>query len=109
MNLISNAIKFSPKDSVIVFDVKTVDDFVEIGISDTGPGIAPEQQTFIFNRFQQAGIAPGKAVKSTGLGLAIVDAIIKEHGGSTGVESVVGKGSRFWVRVPRMIDDEEAP
>jgi PAS domain S-box-containing protein len=109
INLLSNAIKFSPENSSIVLDVKAVGDFVEIGVSDSGPGIAPEHQKAIFNRFHQAGNAEQKTMKSTGLGLAIVQVIINEHGGSVGVDSVPGKGSRFWIQVPRLIDEEEAP
>ncbi len=109
VNLLSNAIKFSPVNSTVVLDVKEASDYIEIGVSDSGPGIAPEHQSVIFNRFQQVGVSPTKTIKSTGLGLAIVQVIIGELGGLTGVESALGKGSRFWVRVPRLLDDEEAP
>lgn len=109
INILSNAIKYSPAESTIVFDVKEVGDFAEIGIRDSGPGIAPEHQSTIFNRFEQAGLAAKSPLKSTGLGLAIAQVIMIEHGGDIGVESELGKGSRFWIRVPRLIDEEEAP
>lgn len=109
INILSNAIKFSPQGSNIVFDVKEVGECAEIGIKDSGPGIAPEYQSAIFNRFEQANITAKSSIKSTGLGLAIAQVIVLEHGGSIGVESELGEGSRFWIRVPRLIDDEEAP
>jgi PAS domain S-box-containing protein len=107
VNLLSNAIKFSPQGSTIKFDVKQANGFVEIGITDCGPGIAPEHVSLVFDRFQQAGKSTNRSLKSTGLGLAIVQAIIREHGGIVGVESELGKGSRFWVQVPRLMDEEE--
>jgi len=107
INLLSNAIKFSPPNTVITLDLKEVGDFVEIGVADSGPGIAPEQRDLIFGRFHQATKADTKLVKSTGLGLAIVRAIVDEHGGSVGVESEIGKGSRFWFRIPGLKDCEE--
>lgn len=109
VNLISNAIKFSPPNSSISLAVCTIGNFAEISVSDSGPGIQTELQQQIFDRFQQAEIARSKSLRSTGLGLAIVQMIIKEHGGEVGVESEVGKGSRFWVRVPKLADEEEAP
>jgi PAS domain S-box-containing protein len=107
VNLLSNAIKYSPSGSSVVFDVRNVEGHVEIGISDSGPGIAPEQRDWIFDRFRQAGAAEKAVMKSTGLGLSIAQMIVKEHGGSIGVESKVGKGSRFWIRLPSEEDGED--
>jgi signal transduction histidine kinase len=100
VNLLSNAIKFSPTNSRIVFDVKEVGDLVEVGINDSGPGIPKEHLGLIFSRFHQVKAGTAKGIKGSGLGLAIVQSIVTEHGGSIGVESTVGEGSRFWIRIP---------
>jgi PAS domain S-box-containing protein len=107
INILSNAIKFSAENSSVVMDIKEVGDFAEIGVKDSGPGIALEHQAKIFNRFEQAGIAAKSSMKSTGLGLAIAQVIVIEHGGDIGVESEPGKGCRFWIRVPKLIDLSE--
>ena len=107
VNLLSNAIKYSPSGGKVIFDVRKGERFVEIGISDSGPGIAPEHRDWIFDRFRQSGAAEKIAMKSTGLGLSIAQMIVKEHGGTIGVESEVGVGSRFWIRLPSEDDSEE--
>lgn len=109
VNLLSNAIKYSPSGGTVVFDVQKVEGYVEIGIRDSGPGIAAEHRDWIFDRFRQAGTAEKAAMKSTGLGLSIAQMIVKEHGGTIGVESEVGAGSRFWIRLPSQEDEEDAP
>lgn len=109
VNLLSNAIKYSPSGGKVIFDVHKGEGFVEIGIRDSGPGIAPEHRDWIFDRFRQADAAEKVVMKSTGLGLSIAQMIVKEHGGSIGVESEVGAGSRFWIRLPSENDEEDAP
>lgn len=106
-NLCGNAIKFTPEGGTITVDAKTVSDpklspgeCIEIGIRDTGIGIAPEDCGRIFQKFEQVSLAQPQGVSSTGLGLTIVKEIVELHGGRIWVESEVGKGSRFVFRVP---------
>lgn len=110
VNLLSNAIKFSPPESVIKFSINSKNNMVEIGVADEGPGIPPEEQALIFERFHQGKLQPedqGKTTKSTGLGLAIVKSLVKAHGGECGVECGNERGSRFWIRIPEFIDPLE--
>jgi PAS domain S-box len=116
-NLLSNALKFSPAGSTILIELRRhteicntpPKDFVEIRISDQGPGIPAEDVALIFDKFRQSrSSTTNTAIKGTGLGLAIVKAIVEAHGGSVGVESDEGRGSTFWVRVPEFGGDEEA-
>lgn len=99
-NLLSNAIKFSPEGGIVTVAVNVKDGQAEIRISDEGPGIAPSECALIFEKFSQARGAADVAQKGTGLGLAVVKALVDSHGGTVGVESVLGKGSSFWVRLP---------
>lgn len=96
-NLIGNAVKFTPAGGSIGADIQHRPNHIEIGISDTGHGIAPSAQSSLFERYTRAEHSVG----GTGLGLLIVREIVEAHGGLVGVESQVGKGSRFWVRLPR--------
>jgi GAF domain-containing protein len=99
LNLLSNAIKFTPGGGRI--DVRTVpgDGVIEVSVSDTGVGIAPEDQEAIFEEFRQVGTA-AKKVEGTGLGLALSRKFIELHGGRIWVESQVGVGSTFTFRIP---------
>ncbi|HEU4370341.1 MAG TPA: GAF domain-containing protein [Methylomirabilota bacterium] len=99
LNLLSNAIKFTPEGGRI--DVRAVpgDGGVEISVSDTGVGIAPEDQEAIFEEFRQVGTA-AKQVEGTGLGLALSRKFIELHGGRIWVQSQVGLGSTFTFTVP---------
>jgi signal transduction histidine kinase len=99
LNLLSNAIKFTPDGGRI--DVRAVpgDGGVEVSVSDTGVGIAPEDQEAIFEEFRQVGTA-AKKVEGTGLGLALSRRFIELHGGSIRVGSQVGAGSTFTFTIP---------
>lgn len=99
-NLLSNAIKFSPEGGVVSLSVDVEDGQAEIRIRDEGPGIAPSECALIFEKFSQARSAAGAAQKGTGLGLAVVKALVDSHGGTVGVDSMLGNGSTFWVRLP---------
>jgi len=98
-NIISNAIKFSPENSQVVVEQKLSDGYLEVRISDSGPGILDEERALVFDRFRQSKRDRDKK-SGSGLGLAICAAIIKEHGGQIGVDSNNGKGSTFWFRIP---------
>jgi signal transduction histidine kinase len=96
-NLLSNAIHHSPAGATVAARAAREDGFVRFEISDEGSGVSPDHQHAIFERFYQApGGKPGRA----GLGLAIAKDVVEEHGGSIGVESELGKGARFWFRLP---------
>lgn len=100
INLLGNAIKFSPNNSKVFIRGEEKNSFVEIRVIDSGPGIPAEHKKRIFERFQQISRGDGKEKEGTGLGLAISRAIVEAHGGTIGVESENGKGSSFWIRLP---------
>jgi signal transduction histidine kinase len=99
LNLLSNAIKFTPEGGRVGVRAEPVDDHVEISVSDTGVGIAPEDQEAVFEEFRQVGTAEKKA-EGTGLGLALARKFIELHGGRIWVKSQVGKGSTFRFTLP---------
>jgi len=96
-NLIDNAIKFSPRASVITVKVEQSGNEVQFSVEDSGPGIAEDQLPHIFDRFWQV---PGTGKKGTGLGLFIVKGIVEAHGGRVWAEKNVGVGTTFRFTVP---------
>jgi signal transduction histidine kinase len=99
LNLLSNAIKFTPEGGRIEVRAVPVDGSLEVSVSDTGVGIAPEDQEAIFEEFRQVGTA-AKKVEGTGLGLALSRKFVELHGGRIWVESRVGVGSTFTFTIP---------
>jgi signal transduction histidine kinase len=99
LNLLSNAIKFTPEGGRIEVRAVPLDGIVEISVSDTGVGIAPEDQEAIFEEFKQVGTA-AKKVEGTGLGLALSRKFVELHGGRIWVESHTGAGSTFTFTIP---------
>lgn len=97
-NLLHNAIKFTPEGGAIHISAETVGDDVRICVADTGPGIPPEDQARIFERFYKQDRARSKG--GTGLGLAIARHIVEGHGGRIWVESAPGEGARFYFTLP---------
>lgn len=110
LNLISNAIKFSnPKGTISVF-VSDLGDQVEIAVQDTGIGIEEKYLNSIFERFSQVDKTLTRNAEGSGIGLSLVKSIVNLHGGSISVESEVGKGSIFRVRLPvRTVEQPKAP
>ncbi len=100
VNLVSNAIKFSPKDSLVRLEAVQVDETVEVRVIDQGRGIPAEFIDSIFDRFQQVEAADATKKGGTGLGLAICKAIVEAHQGEIGIESEEGRGCTFWFRLP---------
>lgn len=96
-NLLSNALKFGGGRPIAV-SLSCVGGFVELRVEDHGPGIAPELLAHLFDRFERGGSAPGRA--GLGLGLYISRGIATAHGGTIAVESRVGEGTTFTVRLP---------
>jgi signal transduction histidine kinase len=103
LNLLSNALKFTPEGGQIDVRARLNNDEAEISVTDTGVGIAPEDQAAVFEEFRQVGAA-AKKVEGTGLGLAISRKFIELHGGRIWVRSEVGKGSTFAFTLPLTID-----
>jgi signal transduction histidine kinase len=99
LNLLSNAIKFTPEGGRIEVAAVPRDEFVEVSVSDTGIGIAPEDQEAVFEEFRQVGTA-AKKVEGTGLGLALSRKFIELHGGRIWVQSQLGIGSTFTFTIP---------
>ncbi len=99
-NLVSNAIKFTPKYHAVTLGLSQAGGKVRLSVLDEGPGIAPEFQSRIFERFAQADGADSRARGGSGLGLAISKAIIEEHGGSISFTTAPGKGTRFVIELP---------
>jgi len=95
-NLVSNAIKFTPKGGNVTLSAKPRDGMVEVSVADTGVGISIEEQNHVFDRFYQIGNTLSNTTKGTGLGLSIAKELVKAQGGGIGVESKAGKGSRFF-------------
>jgi PAS domain S-box-containing protein len=105
-NLIANSIKFTPENGRIELAIKDEEREVEISVMDTGIGIARENIAGLFDRFAQFNRVYGPGERGTGLGLAISKEIVEMHGGKIWVESEVGKGSIFRLRLPRLSKDD---
>ncbi|MBI5351355.1 MAG: HAMP domain-containing histidine kinase [Chloroflexi bacterium] len=102
-NLVDNALKFTPRDGMILLHASTVKGEMLISVSDTGAGIPLDAQAHIFDRFYQADPArKGGDKHGAGLGLAIAREIVQAHGGRIGVRSELGKGTSFEVFLPLM-------
>lgn len=95
-----NAAKYSPDESAIVVRLEEDDGRVAIRVSDQGAGIPAAEQPFIFDQFFRGAAATQSAVKGTGVGLAVVRHIILGHGGDVRLDSTVGVGSTFSIRLP---------
>ncbi len=100
-NLLSNAVRFTPHGGRVEVALQRVDSHVQVRVSDTGQGIAPEFLPHVFDRFRQADQASTRQHGGMGLGLAIVRHLVELHGGSVAAESEgLGKGATFIVRLP---------
>ncbi|GAB4285497.1 MAG: hypothetical protein Kow0029_32310 [Candidatus Rifleibacteriota bacterium] len=99
-NLITNAVKFSPKGTTVKLKAEVEDGFVKISVIDQGQGIPEAEQAKLFQEFGKTSVRPTDGEKSTGLGLAIVKKIVVAHGGKVGVKSKEGIGSTFYLTIP---------
>ncbi len=98
LNIVSNAVKYTIEGQITV-RAGVVDDFIQVSIQDTGIGIAREDYDLVFETYQQASQNPENVV-GTGLGLPITKSLVELHGGEIWFESVPGKGTTFYVRLP---------
>jgi signal transduction histidine kinase len=101
VNLLDNAIKYTPAKGAIHLRVATVNGHACLEVKDNGIGIAPENLPHIFERFYRVDATRSTNAESAGLGLAIVKSICTAHGAEVTVQSQLGAGSAFCVRVPR--------
>ncbi len=99
-NLVSNAIKFTPAGGRVEIDAFAENGAVVLEVSDTGPGISPEEQEMLFERFYRTPAASDGAFQGTGLGLTIVKAIVEAHRGTIDVTSRQGAGTTFRIELP---------
>ncbi|MBD2571097.1 GAF domain-containing protein [Anabaena lutea] len=109
VNLISNAIKFSPAHTQVKLSVAEMPENYLFKIQDQGRGIPSNKIETIFGKFQQVDASDSRQKGGTGLGLAICSRIIQQHGGKIWVESVLGKGSTFYFSLPKQSQQKIAP
>lgn len=98
VNFLSNAIKFSPENSSIEVQTSTLHNKLKVTVCDHGLGLSQAERRRLFQKFYQS--KDGKEAGGTGLGLAICKLIVDSHGGSIGVDSAPGEGSKFWFSIP---------
>ena len=100
LNLLSNAVKFTPEGGRVGVTATAINDAITIAVSDTGIGIAPEDQAAIFEEFRQVGRDDARKQEGTGLGLTLAKKFVELHGGRIWVQSQVGQGSTFTFTLP---------
>jgi signal transduction histidine kinase len=100
LNLLSNAVKFTPEGGRVGVTAARVNGAVEIAVSDTGIGIAPEDQAAVFEEFRQVGNDAASKREGTGLGLTLARKFVELHGGRIWLTSEVGRGSTFTFTLP---------
>lgn len=99
-NLISNAIKYSPRGGVVTIAAAHEDGVIRVSVSDEGVGIPVNQQQQIFTKFFRVDSSDTRSIGGTGLGLALCREIVESHGGRIGFDSAPGAGSTFWFTLP---------
>jgi signal transduction histidine kinase len=108
-NLLGNALKFTPRGGRIDVTAEEREADILMTVADSGVGIPPEHLDRVFDRFYRVPLPAGSTVEGTGLGLSICKAVIEEHGGRIRVESQVGRGSTFFVTLPKRGAGAAAP
>lgn len=101
VNLINNAIKYSPENTEVHIRIRDENNWVFLEVQDQGPGIPSEYQERLFERFFRMDKARSRAAGGTGLGLAIVKHIARLHDAEAGLNSQLGQGSTFYIKIPR--------
>jgi protein-histidine pros-kinase len=99
-NLISNAVKFTDRGGMVRIRARRDDDWVSIAVVDTGVGISPSDLKRLYRSFEQLTLPSGDRPEGTGLGLALTKRLVEMHGGTIDVESELGSGTTFTVRIP---------
>ena len=106
VNLLDNAVKFSPDSGTIKISTKRSGESIEFAISDTGPGLTQDQLLHVFDRYWQADRL---SRRGSGLGLSIVSELVKAHGGKIWVESKLGQGTTFFFTLPAELEGDRMP
>lgn len=106
-NMLDNAIRYTPEDGSIVVEVNSEDGSALISVSDTGEGVPTRDIERVFERFYRVDSARSRATGGTGLGLSIVKHVAEGHGGTVSLESELGVGSTFTIRLPMTSKGEE--
>jgi signal transduction histidine kinase len=101
LNLVSNAVKFTPAGGRVTLSCESRDEWVVIAVSDTGPGVPVDKQSAIFEPFVQLGRSLTSGHEGTGLGLSISRDLARAMGGDVTVASEAGRGARFTITLPR--------
>ncbi len=100
INLMSNAVKYTPRGGRVWISTNIIVDKVRINVHDTGVGIPPSKQVALFERFERGDDTYSKSQEGTGIGLNLTKHLVEINGGRIGVESVQGQGSTFWIMIP---------
>ncbi len=101
VNLLCNAARYTPPGGLISLDVRSSTLWMEVRVTDRGPGIVADDQARIFERYVRGESVPFDRRAGLGLGLAVVKGIVQVHGGAVGVDSRPGEGASFWFTLPR--------
>lgn len=108
LNILSNAIKYTPEDGFINVTVTTLEDEIMVSIKDNGIGIPKDKLDVVFDRFGQADISFNRKCEGSGIGLSLVKNLVEMHGGKIRVDSEVGKGSEFVLSIPIKLGDKHS-
>lgn len=100
INLMSNAVKYTPKGGKIWVEAEAISDKIKIKVSDTGVGIPPHKLEKLFERFERGEDSYSRGQEGTGIGLNLTRHLVELNGGRIGVDSVEGRGSTFWILIP---------
>lgn len=101
INLMSNAVKYTPEGGRVWLEVDSVSDKVQVKICDSGVGISAEKLRKLFDRFERGDDTYSRSQVGTGIGLNLTKRLVELNGGGIGVESELGKGSQFWIMLPK--------
>lgn len=107
LNLLSNAIKFSDNGGCISVKILNRKEYVVISVKDTGIGIPEDKVDYIFERFRQIDNSLTRMYEGSGIGLSLVKSLVEMHGGSIAVKSILGKGTKFDVKLPAKVNGTE--
>ena len=106
LNLLSNAVKFTNAGDQITVEVMDNEDYIEISVKDTGIGIPEDKLKVIFERFRQVDNSLSRSHEGSGIGLSLVKALVDMHDGSINVNSNLGEGTEFIIKLPARKTDE---
>jgi signal transduction histidine kinase len=109
LNLVSNAVKFTPQGGHVTIGARRLDDTVEISVSDDGIGIAESEFEHLFEEFRQVDSDVAREQHGTGLGLALTKRFVELHGGQIRLASELGKGSVFTLSLPLAAHSADVP